>query len=132
MGAIDADKDWVCEGGARWLAHGYLQLCSGQDVEELLGRPELHVSVEVDRVVALQEGVEELMQPDWLSAVKAAPRVITRQELLNGKRGGSFQQVEGHERREPEVVGDNLGSVAIQDRENLLCVAGRRAGDLDL
>ncbi len=53
------------------LAH---QVAADEEVEELVGPPELHVALERDRVVALQERVEELVLVDGAALVEALRR----------------------------------------------------------
>jgi len=57
------------------------KLATGEEVELLLGGTQLHVGVDGDRVVALDERVEQLMQPDGLLVLVALGEVLSREHL---------------------------------------------------
>ena len=53
-----------------------LQLAAHEQVEFLVGAPELDVRLQGDRVVALRKGIEELVDRDRLAALVALGEVV--------------------------------------------------------
>jgi hypothetical protein len=121
--AVSADKDGEGQSDARRLPECFLELASGHDVEQLLRRTELNVGAKAHGVVALQQGIEKLVQPDRVAAVHAALVVVPGQELLHREGGRQLQDLGHGERSEPVGVRNHLGMRRIKDREGLLGVA---------
>lgn len=130
VGAVRADKDRKRQSDAGRLPGRFLELGTGHDVEQLLGRAKLHVSAQMHGVVALQQSVKKPVQPDRIAVLHAAPVAVPGQELLHRERGREFQDLGHGNPGQPVTVCSYLRPRGIEDREGLLGVASRRLGYL--
>ena len=106
------------------LAEGFLQLATGHDdVEGLVRAADLHIGLQRHRVVALHEGVEELMQVNRVALAIALAEVLAGQELLHGKMRGNVNQVAELERAQPLVVVADDRAFRVQHLEGLVRIS---------
>ncbi len=120
--AVRADQDGQREGYLRPQAHGLLKLAACEQVEELLRGAKLDICLEHHGIVALQERVEEFMQPDRRPLGVPFREIVPGQELLHREVGGDFDELLEGELREPFMVVAHLGPLAVQDPESLICI----------
>ena len=74
--AISALKQWQREADLGLHAHLLHELATGEQVEQLVGAPELHIGLDDHGVVGLHDRVEELVQADGLARRVAVVEVV--------------------------------------------------------
>jgi len=121
--SICADQDRKGQTYLGLLTECFLELAAGQQVEELLGSPQLNVSLERDGVVALHQRVHKLVQPDWVTVLITVGEVIASQELLHGEVSGHADDVLESEMSQPVGVVTYLGFLRVKDAKGLLCIS---------
>ena len=114
----------------RLLAVVPLQLAADQEVELLVGAAELDVGLQRDRVVALRERVEKLVDRDRLAALVALGEIVALEHARHRVLRGEPDHAVGAERRQPLRVERDLGLLAVEDHEHLVGVGLRVRLDL--
>ena len=99
-----------------------LQLAAHQQVEFLVGAAELDIGLERDRVVALRQGIQQLVHRDRLLFHEALVEVLALQHLRDGELRGQADDAFVAQLVEPLAVEAHLGLVAIEDLEDLRLV----------
>ena len=122
-----------------------LELASHEQVEFLVGAAEFDVGLERHRVVALRDGVEQLVHGDGLLFGEALVEVLALEHLRDGELGGQAHEAFVAELVQPFAVEADFGFVAVENFEDLRLVgfgvgvdllagerrAGRRCGPRD-
>src|SRR6185436_872981 len=80
--AVEALEQVIDEEVLRPLTQLLLQLATGQDVEELVGAADLDVRLDRDRVVRLQQRVEEILYRDRRLLLEPLAEFLTLKHLL--------------------------------------------------
>ncbi len=129
MLAVGADQDRHGQDRLRLLAVGGLDVAAEEQVELLVGPPQLDVGLDRDRVVALQQRVEQLERGDRRAGGEPLLEVVALDQA--GDRG-LRQQAEQLLRRHPQplAVEADLGALAVEQLEGLLLVGGGVGLDL--
>ncbi len=96
----------------------------------LVGAAQLDVALERDGVVALRDGVHELVQGDGFLVVEALVEVLALKHLGDGELAEELDEVVVGQLVEPLGVEADFGLVAVEDLEDLLLVGGGVVGDL--
>ena len=104
------------------------EIAPEEQIEQLIGSPELDVALEGDRVVGLQERVEELVDVDGPVLGVAQGEVVSLEHARDGALGHQLHHVARAERVEPLAVGAHLGDGAVEDLEALVRVRDGRLG----
>ncbi|OPZ90551.1 MAG: hypothetical protein BWY73_01295 [candidate division TA06 bacterium ADurb.Bin417] len=104
------------------LAVDLLDRPAGQQVEFLLGGADLDVALQGDRVVALEQRVEELLERDRVAARVTAAEIFPLQHLGHREGGRRLDDVRKGQLAEPVGVVDELDPVQVQDAADLLPV----------
>ena len=79
--AVGAGQQRHQEALLRALAHLLLEIPPDQQVEPLVGAPELDVGLDHHRVIGLEQRVQQLRDGDWLVGLIASGEVLAGQEL---------------------------------------------------
>ena len=103
----------------RLLAVRLLDVAPQQQVELLVGPPQLDVGVDRHRVVSLEQRIEQLEYRDRLLRCVALREVVALEELRH-RRGAREPEELLHLHREPLAVEAHLGAVRVEDLERLL------------
>ncbi|MNM45771.1 hypothetical protein D3C81_566990 [compost metagenome] len=98
----------------------FLQLAAHQQVELLIGTAELHVRFQRDRVIALQQRIEEFVNGDGLTAAVALLEVVALHHAGHCLLGRQLDHAGRAELAEPAGVVLDAGLRGIQDLERLL------------
>ena len=108
------------------LAVGALDVAPEQQVELLVGAPQLDVRVDRHRVIALQQRVQQLEHRDRLARLPAFGEVLALEQLRGGRRAHQPEQVD-HRHVQPLAVAPHLQpcGVLVEDPQRLL-LEGRR------
>ena len=96
----------------------------------MIGAPELNVGSHHDRVVGLEQGIEELGDGDGLVALVALGEVVAPEQLRHGELAGELDDVGEVEAVVPLGLTAYLGLALVDDLEELVEVALGVAGDL--
>ena len=107
--------------------YSLMQLAADQQVEELVGAAELDVRLERDRVVALQQRVEELVQRDGWLALKRLAKSSRSSMRATVYLAASSTMPAGSSVSQPLGVVADLGVGAVEHLEDLRLV-GLRVG----
>jgi len=99
-----------------------LQLAACSEVEALIGAAQLHIRLQRHRVVALHEGVEQLVQADGLLCLEALVEFVTLQHLRNSEVRGEADGLLIAQLAQPLGVVAHLGLLRVEDFEDLLLV----------
>ncbi len=111
----------------RRLAVMLLQASAHQQVELLIRAAQFDIGPQGDRVVALHQRIEKLVDGDRLLAVEALAEVFALKHARYRVLRGEFDHVGGSHRPEPFAVETNFGLCPIQHLEHLIGV-GLRIG----
>src|SRR5262249_35454829 len=120
--AVEAFEQWQRQNALRLLAVMALQLAAHQQIELLIGAPELDVRLERHRVVALRQRIEELVDGDGLPLAVALREVLALEHPRDGVLGGEADNAIRSERREPFRTESDLGLCAIEYQKDLVGV----------
>ena len=102
-----------------WLALLLLEVAADEDVEELVGAADFDVGADFDGVPALDDGVLDFVEADFLTFFDPRFEILALEHLLHGDAGVEAEDVfEGH-LPEPVTVEDDLGFVRVEDLEGL-------------
>jgi hypothetical protein len=107
-----------------------LQLAAGQDVEELVRSPELHVRLDRDRVIGLQQGIQQVLDRDRRLALLALAEFFARQDLLRGESRRELDDVAQAELPVPLVLQNDSRVLTWHDEVELIEVGPRVLHDL--
>lgn len=111
-----------------FLAVFFLELTPDEEIEELVGTAEFDVSVDGDRIVALEQGVEEFVYADGASGRVTFFEIVAFEHTGDGIFGGKRNEIGRVHLAEPSAVKDDFGLVAVENFEDLfgvgLCVGG--------
>ena len=125
--AVRAHQDGDQEALLGALPHHPLEVPPDEQVELLVSAPELDVGLNLDGVVGLHEGVEQLSDGYGLVCLIALVEVVPRQKLGYGEAAGEPEDIVQAERTEPVALEPGLRAVPVHDLEELgqvrLCVA---------
>ena len=99
-----------------------LQLAAHQQVELLVGAAEFDVGLKRDRVVALRDGIQQLVHGDRLLLLEALVEVLALQHLRDGELCRQPHKAFVAELAQPLAVEAHLGLVAVEDLEHLRLV----------
>ena len=114
----------------RRVPEGPLQLTADEEIELLVGAPELHVGPHGDRIVTLAQGVQQLMDPDGLATAVALLEVVPFQHPGNGVLRRKANHAVRPELAHPDRVEADLGELGVQNLEHLTAVRVRIALEL--
>ena len=95
------------------------QVAAEEQVEQLVGPAELDVAREGDRVVCLQERVEELVLVDRLVCEEPLAEIVSLQHPRHGHLRHQLDHLGGRELVEPLRVVANLGRLRVEHLEGL-------------
>ena len=90
--AVEAFEEGDGEDDLLGLAGVALEVAAAHEVELLVGAAELDVAVEGDGVVALGDGVEELVHGDGLLGLEALGEVLALEHLRDGELAASLMR----------------------------------------
>ncbi len=129
--AVGADQQGHREHGLLGLSVGTLDLAREQQVEGLVGAPELDVGVDHHRVVALQQRVEQLEHRDRARGGHPLGEVVALEQLRDGGHAYEREQL-AHRHVQPLAVAPQLqaGRIGIEDAKCLLLVGAGVVFDL--
>ncbi len=97
-------------------------MAADQQVEFLVGAAQFDVGFQRHRVVALQQGIEELVDGDGQAFLVALGEVVALQHAGHGVLGGEPHQALGPQLVEPARIEIDGGLVRVEDLEHLLLV----------
>jgi hypothetical protein len=109
----------------RLLAVARHQVAADEEVEELVGAAELDVVLQRDRVVGLEQRVEELVHVDRPLLLEALGEIVALQHARHGVLRAQLDHARGAELVEPLGVVANQGRVGVEHLEGLLLVGAR-------
>ena len=109
----------------RRLAVVPLQLAADLQVEPLIRAAQLDIGLQRDRIVALRERIEQLVQRDGLFFLEALVELLALQHLRDGEMRGEADDALEAERAQPLGVEADFGLIAIEDAEDLVGVGLR-------
>ncbi|MBM2827092.1 MAG: hypothetical protein HW403_1156 [Dehalococcoidia bacterium] len=101
------------------LAHHLLELSPHQAVEHLVRAPKLHIGLDGQGVIGLEEGVDELGHGDGSALLVAIGDVLPSQHLGYGEAAGQVYHIGQSELTEPLALPHHLGLLGINDPEEL-------------
>ena len=104
-----------------------LQAAPHQQIELLVGSAELDIGFQRDRVVALDQRIEELVDRDRLLGRVALGEIVALEHARNSVLAGQLDHVGSAHLAEPLGIESHLGALAIEHLEDLIGV-GRRVG----
>src|SRR5512135_304476 len=107
-----------------------LQLAPDQQVELLIRSAKLHVGLHRHRVIALHEGIEELVHCDRLVGPEALAEIVALEHARDGVACREPNDSLGTELVGPRGIEQDFGLFRIENLEYLLAVGRRIAGDL--
>jgi hypothetical protein len=118
--------------GADQQGHGYhylwflaelaLEFAADQQVPVLVRTAEFDVGFDRDRVVALEQRVEQFVHVDRHPVLEPLAEVVTFEDSRHGVAGGDVDDVRTSQRLGPFRVAPELTSVRIKDAKHLLAV----------
>ena len=120
--AVGAFEQRHGEHDLRKLVVVALQLASHEQVEFLVGAAEFDVGLERHRVVALRDGVEQLVHGDGLLFGEALVEVFALEHLRDRELGGQAHEAFVAELAQPLAVEADFGLVAVENLEDLRLV----------
>ena len=130
LARVDSFQERPGQADLRELPVLLLQGAADEQVEELVGRAQLHVRFQRHRVVPLRQRVEQLVQRDRhlarISLLEVIPLQHARQRVLRRQ----LDEARRAQRQEPLAVEPHLGAAAIEQLEDLLLVRLGVGGDL--
>ena len=85
--AVGAFEEGEAHDDLGFLAVGFLEVAANEDVEELVGAAKLDVGLDDDGVPALDDGVLDFVEADFLAVVDAGAEVLALEHLLHGHAG---------------------------------------------
>ena len=106
------------------------QVAADEEVEELVGAPELDVALEGDRVVPLEQRVEELVLVDGAPSSKRAREVVALEHARDRVLGHELDDLDGRQLVEPLAVAAHLDASRVEDLEGLRGYVSAAALDL--
>src|SRR5688572_6076388 len=121
--AVQAFEKRHRQDALRLLAVLLLQLATDQEVELLVSAAELDVGFHRDRVIALHQRIEKLMQRDRLLAGEALGKIVALEKLRDGVLGSEADDALGPQLVRPLRVVENLSLRGVKDLENLLLIS---------
>src|SRR6266550_3402952 len=83
--AVQSLEELDYEDRLRALPDHLLQVPPGEDVEELVGAAELHVRLDRDRVVRLEQRVQEVLDRDRRLLIETLAKFLACEDLLRGE-----------------------------------------------
>src|SRR3990170_4962342 len=114
----------------RLLSVHPLQVAPHEEVELLVGSPQLHVRPKCHRVVSLEQGIEELVDGNRALPLVPPPEVVPLEHPRHRHLRGDPDQLLDRETGEPLGVEPDLGLRWFEDLENLLLVGRSVALDV--
>jgi hypothetical protein len=131
--SVDPDEDRHRQDRLLGLAVGALDVAPEQQVELLVGAAELDVGVHGDRVIALQQRVEQLEHRDRLACREAFGEVVALEQLRDRRRAQQREQLD-HRHVQPLAVAPHLQQlgIGVEDLQRLLLEGGGVGVDLRL
>jgi hypothetical protein len=113
----------------RRLPQCLLHVAREQEVERLVGPPQLDVGLHGDGVIALEDGVQQLERGDWAALLHPAGKVVALEKARDREPSQQAEQLVGAH-VQPLAVAPHLGAPRVEDLERL--VLKRRRVLLDL
>ena len=104
------------------MSEGPLQLTADEEIELLVGAPKLHVGPHGDRIVALAQGVQQLMYPDGLATAIALLEIVSFQHPGDGVLRRQTNHAVRPELAHPDRVEADLGELGVQNLEHLAAI----------
>ena len=99
-----------------------LQFASDQQIEALIGAPQLNIGVQHDRVVTLRQRIEHFVQRDGLLGLEAFVKIIAFQHLRDGEFRGQADDAFKAKLAQPLGVVADLCFFTIENLEHLIGV----------
>ena len=118
-GAIGALEQRHGERDLRLHAHLLHELAAGKEVEELVAAAHLDVGLDLDRVVRLHDGVQELVQRDGRLGLIALGKVIALENAGDGELGGDREELLEVHGEHPVTVVDDGRLLGVEDLHGL-------------
>jgi hypothetical protein len=109
----------------RRLTHVFLQLPTDQQIELLVGAAEFDIGLQRDRVIALDERVEEFVDRDRLSTFIALVEIVAFEHARDRVLRRQFDHIGGVHRAEPFRIEPQFGAFAVEYFVYLGCVGFR-------
>ena len=123
--AVGPHQDRHRQDDLRGLAEVLLKIASHQQVEYLIGPPELHVGLERHRVIPLNEGVEELVDRDGLVVDEPGLEILPLQHPGHRHLGRYLHKAVYPQFLHPGGVERDDRLILIEDLEDLLFIGLR-------
>ena len=101
-----------------------------KEIENLVVTAKLHIGLERDGIISLNERIEEFVDADRQIVLKAVPEVLALHHPRHRILGAEPYHIRGVYRLEPFAVIPDLCLVGIKDLENLFFVRFRIRHDL--
>ena len=123
--AVGAHQDGHGQRDLRFLAVFALDVAADQQIEFLLGGAELDVGLQRDRVVGLQQRIEQFVHGDGLIVVQTRAEVLAFQHARQAIMRAETNHVVAGQFSQPLAVVADLGALAIEDLVDLLEIGFR-------
>ena len=107
-----------------------LQVPAHQEVEGLVGAAQLHVGLKGHRIIALDQGIEKLVDADGGLGIVTLMEILPLQHAGHGVAGRQLDQVLGGHLLHPAAVEVDKGFLWVQNLEDLALVSGGVGLDL--
>ena len=117
--AIEALKERHHDNGLGSLTVFFLELSPHEQVKLLVGAAELHIRLQHDRVIPLDQRVKELMNADRQLRLIALFEVLPFKHPGHGMLGSELDQVAGGHFRHPLAIKGDPGLLGIKDPVDL-------------
>src|SRR5690606_13410071 len=108
------------EDDLRLLPVGLLELPTNEQIEFLIRAAHFDVRLQGDRVVALYERVQELVDRDRLAALVALAEIVALQHASDGMPCGKLDQTRSAHFVHPAGIELDARALRIEDLEDLL------------
>ena len=118
--AVEAFEELDDEDRLRWLADHLLQLAAREDIEELIGPAELDIGRDRDRVIGLQERIEQILDRDRRLLLDALSKLLARQHLLRREARSKLDDVPQAELSVPLVLKHDASVLTGHDEMKLI------------
>ncbi len=107
-----------------------LQVAADQHVELLIGAANLEIGFQRDRIVTLDDGIEQLVEEQRLLGCEALLEVVALEQAGDAQGRRDLDQLGNIQAVHPFAVEADFGELAIENLEGLLAIGIRVALDL--
>ena len=119
LGAVGAHEELHDEAGLRLVPQLLLKLPPEEQVETLVRAAELHLRLDSDGVVCLEQRVEQFVYTQRLVTLVALAEILALEHLRDGEARGEPDHVLHRERIEPFALPAHLCPLLVNDVEEL-------------